>query len=138
MFGLQRLREKHPEFEPVLLTWTSGYWGNRLMEPSEELKRLSDYFKTTVRVTFPIGIWAGRKIANEDGGSAPELPANFKDYPLIGKPVICVVDGNGIIRRFFTGYDREIERQLKQTIEFLLRETGPGQRAIPLAKRIDA
>jgi hypothetical protein len=108
--------------EPVMLTWTFGHWGNRFVEPAAEISHLKAYFVNEVKVMHPIGIWAGRKIPHEDGGLTPELPANFADYPLFGKPMLWIVDGRGIIRRVFTGFDRDIEQQMTRTVEFLLRE----------------
>jgi hypothetical protein len=124
LYGIQRILARHPGIEPVLLTWTFGSWGNRLVEPHEEVAHLTEYFVTNTKVTFPVGIWAGKKRPNEDGGMIPDESPNLKDYPIFGKPMLWVVDGRGIIRRVFTGYDRDIEGQIARTVDFLVREAA--------------
>jgi hypothetical protein len=128
LHALQRMHTRFPQIEPVLLTWTFGYWGNRLIEPAEEVRHLTDYFVTNTKITYPVGIWSGKKVPNEDGGNTPEESPNLKDYPIFGKPMLWVIDGRGIIRRVFTGYDREIETQIVRTVEFLLAEAATTPR----------
>jgi hypothetical protein len=122
--GLERLRKRYPDVEPVMLTFTFGHWGNRLVEPEEEVQKLSAYFIGDQKITFPIGIWAGKKIKDPDGGMVPQESPSLTDYPTFGKPMLWVVDGKGIIRRVFTGYDREIDRQIVRTVEFLRQESA--------------
>jgi hypothetical protein len=124
LYALQQLHTQFPTIEPVLLTWTFGYWGDRLVEPAEEIAHLTDYFVTKTRVTYPVGIWAGKRMPNEDGGSAVQPSVNLANYPSIGKPMIWVIDGRGIIRKIFTGYSRDINVQLVRTVEYLLREAA--------------
>jgi len=122
LYALERMHRQFPAIAPALLTWTFGYWGNRLVEKEEEVQHLTEYFVANTKITFPVGIWAGPKVPNADGGVTPMESPNLKDYPLLGKPMLWVVDGKGVIRRVFTGYDREIETQIVRTVEFLLRE----------------
>jgi hypothetical protein len=128
LYALERLKQQYPEIEPVMLTWTSGSVANRLVDADEEIRALRKFFVEEAKLTFPIGIWTGKKVRNEDGGLAPEVPAYFHhDYPLFGKPMSWIIDGQGIVRRIFTGYDRDIEQQIRRTIEFLLREAAPSR-----------
>jgi hypothetical protein len=122
LHALERLSRRFPQIEPMMITWTTGAWGNRLVEPADELRLLTNYFVTDTKITFPVGIWAGKKMPNEDGGMTPEASPNNQNYPPYGKPMLWVVDGAGTIRRAFTGYDREIEMQITRTVEFLIRE----------------
>jgi len=124
LYGLERLRKQFPDVEPTLLTWTFGYWGNRLVEPAEEVEQLTKYFVTDTKISFPVGIWSGKKVPNVDGGITPEESPNLKDYPLFGKPMLWIIDGHGTIRRVFTGYNRDVERQMAQTLDFLRREAS--------------
>jgi hypothetical protein len=122
VYGLQHLHERFPAIEPVMLTWTAGHWGGRLVEPKEEIAHLTDYFVTSTRVTYPVGIWAGVKVPQEDGGLVPEESLNSKNYPLFGKPMVWIIDGHGVIRKVFSGYSREIYNEIARTVEFLLNE----------------
>jgi hypothetical protein len=122
LHAVQRLRDRYPEVEPIMMTWTSGSWGNRFVEPIQEVGYLTDFLVKEMGITVPIGIWAGKKIPNNDGGMTPEPPPMFDAYPVFGKPMLWVVDGQGIVRRIFNGYDREIEMQIARTVELLVRE----------------
>jgi hypothetical protein len=132
MYGMQRLYAKFPQIEPVMVTFTSGSWANRLVEPAEEVAHLTDFFVNSTKVTFPVGIWAGKKIPNEDGGMSPMGSINNVNYPTFGKPMLWVIDGHGKIRRIFTGYGMETYTQLQSTIEFLLREAAMAPASIAL------
>jgi hypothetical protein len=94
------------------------------VEREEEVQHLIDYFLTQAKMTYPIGIWAGRKHPTEDDGLVPEESLNIKNYPIMGKPILVIVDGKGMIRRVFTGYEMETETLIARTVEFLLREAG--------------
>jgi len=124
LYGLQRLHVQFPQIEPIMVTYTFGSWANRLVDPAEEIAYLTDFFVTSTKVTFPVGIWAGKKVPNEDGGLSPTPSANEVNYPTFGKPMLWVLDGHGQIRRIFTGYGLEIQAQLQHTVEFLLREAA--------------
>lgn len=123
--GLQRIQKKFPDVECVMFMATTGAWANRLAEPTVEADHLADYFLNTAKVTIPIAIWKGKKVLNEDGGMTPgDHGPNSVNYPLIGKPVIWVLDGRGVIRRVFLGYSRDKEVQIAATIEYLRREAS--------------
>jgi hypothetical protein len=125
LYALERFKQQYPSVEPVMLTWTGGSIANRLVEAPEEVASLRKFFIDEGKLTYPIGIWAGPKVRNGDGGMTPTPPSYFdRDYPIFGKPMTYVVDGHGRIRRVFTGYDRDVEEQMRRTIEFLLREAG--------------
>jgi hypothetical protein len=129
LYAMERFKQQYPGIEPIMLTWTSGSAANRLIDAEEEVRALRKYFIDEAKLTYPIGIWAGKKVRNEDGGLTPLPPAYLDhDYPLFGKPMTYVVDGQGTIRRIFSGYSRNIERQMRQTIEFLLREAADSRR----------
>jgi hypothetical protein len=124
MYALERFRVRFPKVEPVLLTFAGGAWGNRLIEPEDEVQRLNEWVTNNVKAKYPIGIWGNKKSLNEDGGMTLEPITIGNDYPIIGKPMLYVVDGKGILRRIFTGYDHEIEQRIAATIQFLQREAN--------------
>jgi hypothetical protein len=130
VYALERLKQRYPTVEPVLLTWTIGAVANRLVDAETEVGDLKKFLMTQAKVTYPIGVWAGTKVPNDEGGMTPESPAYFRqDYPGFGKPMTWIIDGNGMIRRIFTRYDRNIETQIHRTIEFLVREAAQTRTA---------
>jgi hypothetical protein len=122
--GLQRLKAEYPDIDVMMVTATTGSWGNRLVSPVEEIDFLKEYFLNNQKVTFPIAVWKAEKVLNEDGGMTAQYygPA-FQDYPPLHKPTIWIVDGRGIIRRVILGFSRENEMQIAKTIQFLRKET---------------
>jgi hypothetical protein len=121
--GIQRLQDRFPQIQTMMLTWTYGYWGNRLVETDTEAAKLTDFFLNDAKVRIPVAIWKGKKVMNIDGGMTPEnYGPNVEHYPLFAKPMLWVLDGHGTIRRIITGYSRDIEVQLASTVQFLLRE----------------
>jgi len=137
MYGANRLQQRFPTTAFVITTSISGSWGNRLIEPKEEVAHLTDSFLNYMKLTIPIGIWAPQKVVNEDGGVTPEdNDPIWKDYPFAagGKPMIWIMDRTGTIRRVFPGgYSAEIEAQIARTVQFLEREGTPDAGRSPLA-----
>jgi hypothetical protein len=126
LHGMQRLQNALPDIEVFMLSWTLGSWANRLVDADEEVARLTEYFLNHEKITIPIAIWKATKVPNQDGGMTPEnYGPNIEHYPLAGKPMIWVLDGRGMIRRVFTGYSRDTERQILRTVQFLRREITP-------------
>jgi len=125
MVALQRIQDRFPSIQVVTVTWTIGYWANRLVEPEVEAERLKAHYTERLKIHYPISIWMGEKKPNVDGGITPEDEGpNVKNYPLEGKPNIYVIDGKGIIRRLYVGLTRDDEAQLAQLLVFLQREAG--------------
>lgn len=86
---------------------------------------MTDYYLNNLKIPFPIAIWKAKKAENEDGGYTPESAGpNFQNYPMVSKPVIWILDGNGTVRRTFIGYSREKEAQIARTLQFLLKEAS--------------
>jgi hypothetical protein len=120
---LERLHRKFPNVDVMMMTWTTGYWGNRLLSPEDEGKALTEYFLNYRKLTFPIGIWLAKKATNRSGGVTPESrgpnPTNYKHTV---RPTFFVLDGNGTIRRIIQGNGDDMEAQLARTVTFLQRE----------------
>jgi len=124
LYALQQIHEHYPAIETMLMTWTFGQWGDRVVDRDEEIAHLVQYFVTDTKITYPVGIWAGVRIPNREGGTSVQENANFANYPLTGKPMLWVIDGHGIIRRMFTGYGPDMKLQIERTIDFLQHEAG--------------
>lgn len=117
------MQQRFPEIQVVYGTSTQGSWGNRLVEPEDEAKRLENHFVNYLKATIPIALWKSKKVATEDGGLIPgDWGPNIKRYPLVAKNTIWMLDGEGKIRRIFLGYSREKEDQIVKVVQFLLRE----------------
>jgi hypothetical protein len=121
-YAMQRLHEQFPQIEPIVLAFTWGAWGGKIVDRFVEAAHLRDYFLTRVKATYPVAIWAGKRIPNEDDGASVEPNPNFKTYQPLSKPAFWLLDGRGVIRKVFLGYGRDIEVQLAHSIEFLLAE----------------
>jgi len=125
LHGMQRLHNSAPDIAVVMLSWTQGFWANRLIDADEEAAHLTTYFLDHEHITIPIGIWKAKKAINEDGGLTPEnCGPNLVTYPAAGKPMIWVIDGRGMIRHVFLGFSRETETQLLHIVQFLQREAA--------------
>jgi hypothetical protein len=122
-YGMQRLQEQFPQVEPTALVFTWGGWGGKIVDRAVEAAHLRDYFLTRVKATYPVAIWAGKRIPNEDDGADVETNPNWKTYEILGKPTFWLVDGKGMIRKIFVGFSRDMELQIAQSIEFLLAES---------------
>jgi hypothetical protein len=122
-YGMQRLHEQFPEIEPTALIFTWGGWGGKIVDGAVEAAHLRDFFLTRVKATYPVAIWAGKRIPNQDDGYDVEISPNLKTYECIGKPTFWLVDGKGRIRKIFVGYGRDMELQIARSIEFLLAES---------------
>jgi hypothetical protein len=132
MYGLQRLRDRFPEIEPVLLISTYGAWANRLVEPDQEAKELTNFFLNTAKLTYPVAIWKSPKARNADDGMTPrDAGPNFVNYPMFSKPIVWVLDGRGTIRQVFIGFNRDTEAKVAQTIQFLQAEQLQAERRTP-------
>jgi hypothetical protein len=129
LHGLQRIKDAFPNVEVLAMTCTYGNWANRVVSSEEEAKHLTDYFLNTAKVTYPVGIWRGKQVVNEDEGVTPEEWPNWKNYPMLGKPTIWIIDGNGRIRRIFIGYSRNQEAQMKKVVESLEREAAASRQS---------
>jgi thiol-disulfide isomerase/thioredoxin len=122
--GIEQIRTRLPNVEGVFVTVTTGSWGNRLVEPDDEVRRLATEFQKS-NINIPIGIYRAEKTLNEDGGITPvDAGPNFRNYPGPVKPTLWAIDGRGVIRRIFLGYSRDMEKEIIRTLEFLSRETG--------------
>src|SRR5687768_11059050 len=97
----------------MMVTATSGSWANRLVEPEEEVVRLTAHVLNTLKLDYPVGIWKAKKVMNQYGGMTPEGPGpTLSAYSGCGTPMLWVLDGRGIIRRIVVGYERDFEQQL--------------------------
>lgn len=132
--GLNRLHAQYPNAEFLFMTWTEGMWGNRIIEPKEECERLADHFLTHVKAQIPVGIAFSLRDSTPEGLWIPQRATQTFEagnYPQVTKPTFYVLDGKGIIRHVMFGYDRDLEQNLAQIIEFLQRESQPhGNNAV--------
>jgi hypothetical protein len=128
LHGLQRLKHRFNDIEVVGCMHTSGAWANRLVEPADEADRLADHFINTMHLTIPVAIWKGPKQVNEDGGMTPaDAGPNWKNYRLIVKPTLFILDGRGVVRHIRVGYRHDTEEQLARTIQFLELEASTNR-----------
>jgi thiol-disulfide isomerase/thioredoxin len=124
MTHLQQLQDRYPDIQVVTATWTVGSWGLRLVDPDVEAQKLHDFYTQRMKIRYPIAIWKGRKVLNEDGGMTPENEGpNLEHYPMTGKPNTYVLDGKGIVRRLFVGFSRETEKEIAKLVEYLQHES---------------
>src|SRR5687768_6053170 len=103
MHGLQRIKQKFPSIEVIGACWTFGKWANRVVEAREEAKRLHDYFVNQLKISFPVAVWMEPRLPEEDGSGGRTVahwpgPIN-RDYPVLGKPTIWILDGKGRVRQ---------------------------------------
>jgi len=130
MTRLQRVQDKYPAIQIVTATWTTGAWGNRLVSPEYEVEQLRQAYTGHLKIRYPITIWKGNKVVNEDGGLTPaDGGPNLAHYPMVGKPNLYVIDGNGIIRRVYISFSPEDEAPMARLIEYLLHEQSGNTRA---------
>jgi len=136
--AMQRIQNQFPDIQTMMLTWTLGFWGNRVIDP-DETAQLTDYYLNDAKVTIPIAIWRGKKVIMEDGGYRSEdAGPNLKNYPMVSKPTIWVLDGKGTIRRIFVGYSRENEKDIIKVVQYLTREataSSPNTNTSPMVTR---
>jgi hypothetical protein len=104
-FQMQQVHDAMPDVGVMFVTHTLGYWSNRLVTPDEEADRLGEYYLKDAKLTYPIAIWKPKIVINpEDGGKVNDSNGpNEANYPYASKPVIWMVDGNGIIRKVYNG-----------------------------------
>jgi hypothetical protein len=122
--GLQRIHDAFPQIETIFLTSTVGDWGNRLISPEEESKRLADLYKNRRKITLPIALWRQQQGINDDGEGVPvgDRGELFNRYPQLGKPQYYILDGSGTIRRAYTTWSRDIEGRIVSAVRMLLNE----------------
>jgi len=77
---------------------SEGFWGGDLIEPAEEAEHLRHFYVERKHYTFPIALWAGPKVANDEGGRVPLFSPTMGEYGFYGGPHFVIVDGNGILR----------------------------------------
>jgi len=85
--------------------WTSGSWGNKLVDPETEVLHLKDFWLTRKRYTLPIAVWAGPKDSTPDGGLLPRPSPTATALHIHVGPTIYVIDGHGIVRHWEYGYN---------------------------------
>jgi hypothetical protein len=120
---MERLHRAFPTIDVMFVTHSTGYWKNRLLEPEEEGKALTDFFVNYRKLTFQIGVWLSKKALNPVGGMTPESKGpNELAYPHIARPTFWVIDEKGTIRRIIEGSSDDLEAQLARTVTFLQRE----------------
>jgi hypothetical protein len=116
-------RFKDSGVEVMMVTRTLGSWGLEPVVPGpEEVKGLTDYYLNKHKITFPIAIWEGEKIPQEDGGILPAPSPTWAAYHVYLTPQITVVDTEGKIREVLASFDRDDEERVYQTVMKILRE----------------
>ncbi len=123
---------KHYHDQPVemlYVAYTRGSWGVDILSPKDEVERCRDLYVDRLKVSFPIAMWAGKKVPGEDGGMIPEKSPNSEAFKLGGTPLFVIVDGAGRIRYTRGGYDpKHTERELKTVIDFILKADHQGKK----------
>jgi len=132
--GMERLHQKYPGVEVNFMTAGMGIWGNRIVPPHVEAEHLADHFVKTLGATFPIGIaMASGHVTTIDDGNAAVITTptwHAGNYPQTGKPTFYVIDGHGVIRRVFAGYNRDLEENLATIVEYLQKESVTASAAM--------
>jgi len=131
--GLERMHQQYPTVEFNFLTWGVTTWKNRVVAPREGADRLVEHMTKDLHVTFPIGIaLPTKRVKTEDDGEvgmADETMFDGSNYVMVTKPTIYILDGKGLIRRVVARYDRDLERNITDILDFLLKETQQPVRA---------
>jgi len=84
--------------------WTSGSWGNELVEPDTEVEHIRHHWIERKHYTVPIAIWAGPKDTTPQGGLLPRPSPTATALHIDAYPTVVVVDGHGIVRYWLLGY----------------------------------
>jgi len=87
-----------PGAELLFYERSSGSWGGDLIEPKEEAGHLRHYYVERKHYTYPIAVWAGPKVPNDEGGHVPLYSPTMKTLGFFGGPHFIIVDGNGTLR----------------------------------------
>jgi len=103
---------------------SEGFFGNEVMEPDVEAEHLRHNFVERAHYTYPIVVWAGPRVKNEEGGSEPMFSPTMGHYGFWGGPHFIVVDGRGIYRHRISGWNKkELVRVLNQLAKEHAQET---------------
>lgn len=109
----------------MMVTRTLGSWGlDPVVDGPAEVAGLSDYYMNKHKITFPIAIWEGPKVPQEDGGVLPAPSPTWEAYHVYLTPYIVVIDTNGKIRSVMASFDRDDEERVYQTVMKVLKENG--------------
>jgi len=120
---MQRMLRDFPHgVDAQYYTTTTGSWGNALVEPDVEAEHLRKYWVEYQKITFPITIWAGKKVSTPDGGMLPENSSTKDAYFFRGCPTFAVVDGKGIVRYWGGGFAPIVKERLHKVVTLLVRE----------------
>jgi len=98
---------------------SSGFWGGNLVEPQEEAEHLRHYYVERKHYTYPIVVWAGEKVTNDEGGRTPKFSPTMQALGFFGGPHVIVVDGHGILRY---RHDGASQTELLGVVTQLVRE----------------
>jgi len=130
----ERFQHQLPAGAEVLFYDRSeGFWGGDLIEPAAEAEHLRHFYVERKHYTFPIAVWAGPKVANDEGGHVPLFSPTMSALGFFGGPHFIIVDGNGILRyRSDAWSDVEMLRVLTQ----LTRERHQTAAIVPAATSI--
>lgn len=125
-------RFKDSGVEVMMVTRTIGSWGLEPVVPGpEEVKGLKDYYLNKHKINFPIAIWEGEKIAQEDGGMLPAPSPTWEAYKVWSTPQITLVDATGRMRQVLASFDRDDEERVYQTVMKLLKESKASPAGAP-------
>jgi len=126
--ALQRMIPTLPrDVDVQYYTETEGHWGGELADPDVEAEHLRKYWLEYRKITFPITVWAGKKVRTPDGGMLPEGSPVVKAYHFASCPTFVVVDGQGVVRFWKDG--SEAVKELRGVITLLNGERTQGTAA---------
>ena len=129
--ALQRVQAQLPTgAQVVFATATRGEWRSAFVLPADEVQRLHDVYRDTLKLTVPIVLWAGEKQPTPWGGMMPAPSPNIEAfhvarsfYGLQESAYAVITDGKGIIRHIFAarrGLDRGDEVRAVKLLTTLL------------------
>jgi len=126
-FSLRTDSKSGTRVQVLFMTETTGHSGSDVVSPADEVAWLKAFYVGKRGVTFPIAIWAGSKVAGDEGAMIPTPFPSKSAYgaDLLGSTCI-VIDGHGVVRTYVdmnTYNMRRKERSLIRTIETLLAES---------------
>jgi len=102
--ALQRLLPTLPRsVDAQYYVTTNGSWGGELVDPDVEAEHLRRYYMEYYKLTFPVAVWAGKKIPTPDEGMLPETSPVAQALHFSICPTIVVVDGRGMVRFYKIG-----------------------------------
>jgi len=121
--------------EMIYVTKAGGSWNYELTSPEHSSEMLVRYYREAPNnYVFPMAIWAGEKVPNDEGGMVPKDSPNDPAFQINAEPTFVFVDGHGIIRRIGTGYQQGKAREALTFMRYLRAEAGQHAAKPPIPR----